>query len=161
MSEDTGKSMRKEIWIAPAVFAADRVCKILAERIPPGGKVLIPGILGLRYTRNTGMAFSLFSGHPWLLGLLSLLIVAGAFRFLWKKEIPPLPFIGLMLMLGGAAGNMADRLFGGSVPDMIELLFVRFAVFNPADMALTIGCAMMMLHLIFGRSQPSGSSSCK
>ena len=38
--------MRKEIWIAPAVFSADRICKVLAERIPQEGMVLIPGILG-------------------------------------------------------------------------------------------------------------------
>ena len=151
--------MRKEIWIAPAVFSADRICKVLAEQIPQEGMVLIPRILGLRYTRNTGMAFSLFSGHPWLLGILSLLILAGAFRFLRKKEIPLLPFIGLMLMLGGAAGNMADRLSDGSVPDMIELLFIRFAVFNPADMALTVGCALIIVYILFGRDQPSGSNS--
>lgn len=148
--------MRKEIWIAPMVFAADRICKVLAERIPEEGVSLIPGILGLRYTRNTGMAFSLFSGHPWLLGFFSLVILTAAFLFLRKKEIPQLPFIGLMLMAGGAAGNMADRFFIGSVPDMIELLFIRFAIFNLADMALTAGCGLILLYLLRGKDQPSG-----
>ncbi len=147
--------MRKESWIAATVFAVDRVAKMLAGRIPEQGRILIPGLVGLRYTRNTGMAFSLFSGHPWLLGVLSLLIVTGAMLFLRKKRIPRLPFIGLMLMLGGAAGNMADRLITGYVPDMIELLFVRFAVFNPADTALTVGCALIMVHLLFGKDRPA------
>ena len=85
----------------------------------------------------------------------NLLIVAGALLFLRKKRIPRLPFIGLMLMLGGAAGNMADRLITGFVPDMIELLFVRFAVFNPADAALTVGCALIVLHLLSGKDRPA------
>ena len=142
--------MRKELWIAPAVFALDRISKLFAERVPPEGIPLIPGVLGLRYARNTGMAFSLFSGHPWLLGLLSLVIVAAAFFFLRKQKIPRLPMIGLAGMLGGAVGNMLDRLVTGYVPDMIEFLFVRFAVFNLADAALTTGCALVMLHLLFG-----------
>ena len=148
--------MRKEIWIAPAVFAVDRVCKVLAERIPEGGITLIPGILGLRYTRNTGMAFSLFSGHPWILGVISLVLITGAFLFLRNKEIPRLPFIGLMLMAGGAAGNMTDRFAAGYVPDMFELLFIHFAIFNPADAALTVGCGLLLIYLMLWKDQPSG-----
>ena len=151
--------MRKEIWIAPVVFAADQGTKKAAVFIPSEGMTLIPGILSLRYTRNTGMAFSLLSGHPWLLGLGSLIILAGAFFFLRKKEIPRFPFIGLMLMAGGAAGNMTDRLFLGYVPDMIEVLFVQFAVFNLADVVITIGCGLIILWLLFGRDQSSKSSS--
>ena len=140
--------MRKEIWIAPAVFAADQVTKALSVQMPPEGCVLITGVLGLRYTRNTGMAFSLLSGHPWLLGVLSLLIIAGAFLFLRKKNIPALAMTGLMMMLGGAVGNMADRFATGFVPDMIELLFVRFAIFNVADSFLCIGCALTAVSLL-------------
>ena len=50
--------------IAVAVFAADRVSKILAGGIPPEGIPLIPGVVRLRYAENTGAAFSMFSGHP-------------------------------------------------------------------------------------------------
>ncbi len=141
--------MRKRyFWIAAAVFALDRITKLLAPRIPPEGAVVIPGVLGLRYAENTGMAFSLFSGRPWLLGVLSLLVIAGAFVYLHKKKIPRLPAVGLMLALGGAAGNMADRFVTGFVPDMIELLFVRFAIFNVADMGLTLGCVLILPGLL-------------
>ena len=71
--------------IAVAVFAADRVSKILAGGLPPEGIPLIPGVVRLRYAENTGAAFSMFSGHPWLLGVLSLLIIVGGFLFLRKK----------------------------------------------------------------------------
>ena len=52
------------------------------------------------------------------------------------------------MMLGGALGNLWDRLFLGYVPDMIEFLFVRFAVFNLADAGLVTGCALVMLALL-------------
>ena len=140
---------KKAMWLIPAaVFAADRVTKILAVGIPPEGIPLIPGVVPLRYAENTGAAFSMLSGHPWLLGVLSLLIIAGAFLFLRKKNIPVLAMTGLMMMLGGAAGNMVDRFATGFVPDMIEVLFVRFAIFNVADSFLCIGCALTALSLL-------------
>ena len=139
-------------WIALAVFAADRAAKVCWDRIPRGGITLIPGVIGLYPARNTGMAFSLLSGRPWLLGILSLIVIAGAFLFLRGKQISGLAGTGLMMMLGGAAGNMADRFLTGSVPDMIEFLFVRFAVFNGADACLVVGCLLVMVDL-FRRDQ--------
>lgn len=139
-------------WIAAAVLVADRVTKMLSGRIPPEGSVLIPGVIGLKYTENTGAAFSMLSGHPWLLGVLSLAVVAGVFFLLRAKKAAPLMRVGLMLMLGGAVGNMIDRFATGYVPDMIDLLFMNFAVFNVADMCLCIGCALAALRLLKGNS---------
>ena len=147
----------KRIWpwmTAAGVFLADRVTKMLAEGIPADGQVLIPGVVGLRLVRNRGIAFSLLSGKPWLLGLASLAVIAAAILVLRKREIPPLRLAGLMMMLGGAAGNMVDRLFQGSVTDMIELLFIRFAIFNTADACLCVGCALVILTLLSGGDTP-------
>ena len=140
--------MKKDCWIALLVFAADRATKLLWSGIPPEGVVLIPGILGLYPARNTGMAFSLCSGHPWLLGMLSAAILTGAFLFLRKKPLRRLTSVGLMMMGGGAAGNMADRFLTGYVPDLFEFLFVRFAVFNVADACLVTGCGLVILSLL-------------
>ena len=146
--------MKKVFWIIPVVvFTLDRVTKILALKIPEGGTVLIPGVIGLRYGENRGIAFSLLSGVPWLLGILSLLLIIGGFLFLRKKKLPDLIWIGLMMMLGGAAGNMVDRFFTGYVPDMIEFLFVNFAVFNVADAFLCVGCALVILRILFGKGE--------
>ena len=145
--------MRK-LWpwgIAAAVFIADRVTKILAPRIPEDGQALIPGVLGLRYAENRGIAFSMLSGMPWVLGLVSLAIIAAVFFFLRGKKLRAMTLAGLMMMLGGAAGNMLDRFIHGFVPDMIEVLFMQFAVFNVADMFLCIGCGLVILQLLFGR----------
>lgn len=139
------------MWLIPVlVLAADRVTKALAENIPPEGEILVPGILGLRYTQNTGAAFSMLSGHPWLLGVVSLAVIAAAFLVLRKKHLSAMTTAGLMMMLGGAVGNMIDRFFTGYVPDMIEFLFVNFAIFNVADTFLCIGCSLTALSLLIG-----------
>ncbi len=141
--------MKKSFFlIALGVLILDRITKLLAPGIPAGGVALIPGVIGLRYAENTGMAFSLLSGRPWLLGVLSLLVIAGGFVYLRNKKIPRLAQVGVMLMLGGAAGNMLDRFITGYVPDMIEFLFMNFAIFNVADMGLTVGCALCVISLL-------------
>lgn len=148
--------MRHKWWpwlTAAAVFIADRVTKMLAPGIRENGITLIPGVLGLRYAENKGIAFSMLSGKPWLLGILSLLIIAGAFLYLRKKRLHPLTLTGLMLMLGGAAGNMVDRFICGFVPDMIEVLFVQFAIFNVADACLCTGCGLVILALLLNKGQ--------
>ena len=141
----------KKIWpwlLAAAVFTLDRIAKILARDIPPEGQALLPGVVGLRYAENRGVAFSLLSGVPWLPGILSAVIIAGAFWVLRKKKLHPLAMTGLMMMLGGAAGNMADRFLQGYVTDMIEVLFTRFAIFNVADVFLCTGCGLVILRLL-------------
>ena len=151
--------MWNRIWpwaLAAAVFAADRATKMFAGRIPADGTVLVPGVVGLRYTENRGIAFSMLSGRPWLLGVFSLLAIAAAFLYLRKKEIRPLSMAGLMMMLGGAAGNMVDRFVTGYVPDMIEFLFVRFAIFNVADVFLCTGCGLVILRLLLRKDDAEG-----
>ena len=138
--------------LAAAVFIADRVTKILAPGIPGEGQTLIPGVLGLRYAENKGIAFSLLSGMPWALGLMSLAIIAAVCIFLRGRKLSPLALTGLMMMLGGAAGNMVDRFVHGFVPDMIEVLFMQFAIFNVADTFLCIGCGLVIIHLLFERT---------
>ena len=144
----------KRIWpgaLAAAVWTADRITKVLAPGIPEEGQVLIPGVVGLRYAENRGIAFSLLSGVPWLPGLLSLAAVIGGFLLLRKKKIHPLALTGLMMMLGGALGNMADRFLLGYVPDMIEVLFMEFAIFNVADAFLCVGCGLVILRLLLAK----------
>ena len=143
---------RKKIifWAVVAlILAADRITKELAAGIPAEGITLLPGVLGLRYAENRGIAFSLLNGYPRVMGVFSLALIIGGYIWLRKKELAPFPLAGLALMAGGAAGNMLDRLIRGFVPDMIETLFVSFPVLNIADSCLTVGCALMMISLLF------------
>ena len=140
---------RKIFWIvAVIVLIADRITKELAPGIPEGGIPLIPGVIGLRYAENRGIAFSMLSGYPRLTGIISLALIVSGYIWLRKKNIAVFPLVGLSLMAGGAAGNMLDRLIRGFVPDMIETLFVNFPVFNIADSCLTVGCVLMMVSLL-------------
>ncbi len=140
---------RKTFWIvAVIVLIADRITKELAPGIPEGGIPLIPGVIGLRYAENRGIAFSMLSGYPRLTGIISLALIVSGYIWLRKKNIAVFPLVGLSLMAGGAAGNMLDRQIRGFVPDMIETLFVNFPVFNIADSCLTVGCVLMMVSLL-------------
>ena len=143
------KSFSRSFFLVFFLVLLDRVTKELAPSIPAGGIPLIPGVLGLRYAENRGAAFSILSGHPRLLGILSLVILVAAFFWLRKKQLASHPLLALSLMAGGAAGNMFDRLIRGYVPDMIETLFISFPIFNVADSCLTIGCSMMVISLLF------------
>lgn len=140
--------MHKYWWITLGVLAADQCSKLAARRLT-APVTLIPGLLGLRYAENTGMAFSLLSGKPWLLGMLSLLLIALGYLVLRRYRLGTPAAIAAMLMLGGALGNLLDRLFIGYVTDMIEVLLFDFAIFNLADTALTLGCVLMAWSLIF------------
>ena len=140
--------MRHYLWIALVSLAADQLTKHWARSLT-APVALIPGVIGLRYAENTGMAFSLLSGRPWLLGVLSLALMIAGFLVLRRYRLGRLSRVAAMLMLGGAVGNMIDRFFTGYVVDMFEVLAFRFAIFNVADACLTVGCCLMAASLLF------------
>ena len=139
--------MRKYAWIAPVVVILDQLVKWACLSLE-GSVTLLPGVLALTYAENTGMAFSLFSGRAWLLGIVSALCILIGWRILRRYRLGPVSRAAAMLMLGGAVGNMADRFFRGYVVDMFEVLFVDFAIFNVADAALTLGAVLMGISLL-------------
>ena len=139
--------MRKYSWIAICVVIADQLVKWLCLDLM-GSVTLIPGVLALRYAENTGMAFSMFSGRAWALGVVSAACILLGWILLRRYRLGPVSGIAAMLMLGGAAGNMIDRFCRGYVVDMFEALFVDFAIFNVADAALTVGAVLMAASLL-------------
>ena len=150
-AENRGREARARrlLFLIPAaVIALDRVTKAAAAGLA-GPVTLIPGVIGLRYAENTGMAFSLFAGRSWLLGILTLLILSGGALAFRRLRPGTLALTGALLILGGGLSNAADRLFLGYVPDMIELLFVRFAVFNAADVSVCAGAFLCAISLLF------------
>ena len=133
---------------AAALITADqwlkrRMTGFLAE----GPRELVPGFVGLRYTRNTGISFSLFgeSGAVMLVVsiVMALVMLAGIVWLLLGKIGGAAPLGGAALILAGGMGNLVDRLLYGWVVDYIELLFVRFAIFNFADICITCGVALI------------------
>jgi signal peptidase II len=117
---------------------------------------ILPNILHFTYIRNHGAAFSLLEGQPWLrwLSLIvsAILIGVGIFKVfsnIWEQ-------LGFGLILAGAAGNGIDRLFfDGSVVDFIDLRFIKFAIFNWADVSINLGIVCLLIHTFNDRPRPS------
>ena len=131
----------------PATLAA---CLDLFLKLWPGLRegTLVPGVLEVRRVTNTGAAFGLLPGAPWALGVLG--AAAIALLALYLRGDPPRGFMaaGFALLLGGAAGNLLDRLLHGFVHDWLMFSFVRFPVFNLADAFLTAGAALLAFGLL-------------
>jgi signal peptidase II len=135
--------------VAAAVYVADRVSKLLAEHHLQGRPPikLVPGVLDLSFTTNSGGAFGLFGGASWLFFAASVLV--GAVIAYASLSLPGRALaVGLGLVLGGALGNVTDRLVNrgeldGQVVDFIHLH--HWPVFNVADSAIVVGAAVLLL----------------
>ena len=134
-----------------ALVVLDQVVKFLVRaNIPLGGDVpFLPHILQLTYVQNTGAAFSLLEEHTWILTIVSLVVSVLLVVLLAKKVFSrPFAMAALSMVLAGAVGNLIDRAFRGFVVDMFNVLFMRFAVFNVADICVVVGGIGLALYYI-------------
>lgn len=140
--------MRKRFLflIAAAVCAVDRAVKILYGEAT--GDV-IPGVLRLTPVKNTGISFGLFEGGNAAMIVVTLLLIAGGVFILRGMKLSGLAPVSLGLMLGGAVGNLIDRVLYGHVIDMLDFAFVDFYVFNAADAAVVCGAILCCASLLF------------
>lgn len=144
--------------VAAAVLIVDQISKLAVEKFTSPGsfQVVIPGLLNLVHTSNPGVAFGLFadSQAPWrapLLILFSVVVIGLIVWMLWTRRAGGvLGSYGLALILGGAAGNVVDRLFHRGVTDFIDfhLGAYHWYTFNVADTAIVIGAALVILELL-------------
>ena len=142
-----------------ALVVLDQVVKFLVRaNIPLGGDVpFLPHILHLTYVQNTGAAFSLLEEHTWILTIVSLVVSVLLVVLLVKKVFPrPFAMAALSMVLAGAVGNLIDRALLGYVTDMFETLFMRFAVFNVADICVVVGGIAFCVYYLFfhGKVEP-------
>ncbi len=110
--------------------------------------VLLPGVLALNYTENTGFSLGLFEHSVAVAVILSAIILCAVLFALFRTPDRSPFLIPLTMICAGAAGNLIDRVLLGFVRDMFELLFVRFYIFNVADVCITAGagiCAALLL----------------
>jgi len=159
---EQGKKLLPAGLIALAVLAADRLGKrwAAAALAPDGSAEAIRGILGWRYAENTGVAFSFLAGSGPAVCVLTALIIAAA--LLWLLRHPRCGAwmrVGLTLLIAGGLGNLYDRVMYGFVIDFIEALFVRFAVFNVADVAVVSGVICLMIGVLKSEGKARGSLS--
>jgi len=148
---------------AVLAVALDQWVKWLCtEHLTEGEPVrILGGLVYLSLLRNSGAAFSMGSGHTWVFPVITLLVIGWIVWMATRLRSVPWA-ISLGLVMGGAFGNLGDRLFRapgpfqGHVVDMISLFAPyaeKFAVFNIADSCLSVGVALAVLLELTGRQR--------
>ena len=147
--------------LALIIVLLDRWSKhMIAARIAMYAQIqIIPGFFRITHTENTGAAFSLFADSPshWKTGALisfsAIAMIVVSF-LLWRQaRTITLSGIALSLILGGAVGNLWDRVASGRVVDFL-LFYVKqyqWPVFNLADSAIVVGASLLVLEIVFGQ----------
>ena len=157
----------KAYALSATVFGIDRVTKALIEAhvSPFDVHPVIPGFFDIVHSQNRGVAFGLMndSTSAWRTAVLivfsaaALLLVAG---LLWRaSRLDRWTATGLALVLGGAAGNLFDRILWGRVTDFLEFYIgdLHWPTFNVADSCIVIGSGLLLLELLRSKRQPAGA----
>jgi signal peptidase II len=152
-------------WLGALVIVADQITKALVRYTLPlyDSREVIPGLLNLVHVRNEGMAFGLLNSsdfeYKWLLtsGLAALALFGILYYARHLKPEERAARAGLSLILGGALGNLIDRLAIGYVVDFVDIYAGtwHFWAFNVADAAINVGAALVFLDLLFVRRHAS------
>lgn len=138
--------------IVAVLVGADQLTKYLIHISVAGREKIkfLGGTFQLTYVRNSGAAFSSFSGNTQLLGIFTAVIVAVLVGFLlFKKGLSKVVVASMLLIISGGIGNVIDRFRLGYVIDFIEPLFIDFAIFNFADCCITVGAFMLLGYEIW------------
>lgn len=122
-----------------------------------GHVTLIPGVLELTNIHNNGAAFSMLEHAPHWIFIIFTLVFAAIAVFCLRRNVVhgKVGRWSVVLVLAGAVGNCIDRILSGYVVDMFNFLFVRFAVFNLADVFIVVAGITLCLHVIFYRGDGS------
>ncbi|MFN8131485.1 MAG: signal peptidase II [Solirubrobacteraceae bacterium] len=135
--------------VVVAVIALDQLTKALVRgSLARGEEREILGGVKLVYVRNDGVAFNLLQGGGWLVTALTLAALVALVAFFATHTERPYLWIPTGLLLGGALGNLADRVRDGAVTDFAKLPL--WPAFNVADVAITFGVIALVLVLEFG-----------
>jgi signal peptidase II len=159
------KSQLRWLWVSLAVIAADQLTKFAVEHHTPKDFVqaVIPGFFNLVHRHNPGVAFGMLadSGARWLgpalIGFSCLAVALLAWLLASGHAGGARGAVGVTLIIGGAAGNVVDRLLHGSVIDFLEFYLGSFhwPAFNVADSAIVIGAGLVILELVFDHRHES------
>jgi len=134
--------------LALTVLVVDQAIKYVVEGSMRVGEsiTLIPGLLSLTYIKNDGGAFGILGGSQMVLLVGSTVAVVVVLWMLLSGRPSKLTMLGCGLILGGAAGNLLDRLSSGEVTDYIHFSF--WYIFNAADAAIVVGVGLLLLSAL-------------
>lgn len=152
-------------WLTALIIVADQITKAMVNSVVSlyESRTIIPGFLDLAHVRNEGVAFGLFNSadlkHKWVLTTgLALAALAGITYYARHiRQEERMARIGLSMILGGALGNLIDRVRNGYVLDFVDVYFGtwHFWAFNVADACITIGAICVFFDLLFVRPHAS------
>ncbi len=162
--------MRKfHLLIAVAVVLLDRITKlVIANKLAMYSSIqIIPKFFRITHVENTGAAFGLFADSPseWktaLLVLFSVIALVIVSALLWRNSnVMTMTGVGLSLILGGALGNLWDRLIHGRVVHFLLFYIAQYQwpAFNAADSAIVIGAGLLVLEIQFAWPPAADSST--
>jgi signal peptidase II len=144
------------------VVVLDQVVKAWVKgALPVGGSIpLWAGVFHITHTQNRGMAFSLLEGKVGLLAVAALIVVAVIIGVERRQagRLPVLLGLSLSLPLGGAVGNLIDRVVQGYVTDLFDFRLIHFPVFNVADSAITVGVVLLAWYTLTTPEEKPGTA---
>lgn len=138
------------LLLSVLLVVADQIVKLAVRaNIDLGQSIgFLPG-MDLTFVCNTGAAFSVLNTHTWVLTLVSAVVSVILLVVLLRKMLPdPVGMLSISLLLGGAVGNLIDRAMFGYVTDMFKTTFMNFAVFNVADIGVTVGAVLLCVDVL-------------
>ena len=151
------REYRLELWLPIVIVVLDQITKAMVRAMLPlhASVTIIPGLMDFTHVLNTGAAFGILntSDFAFKTGLISLIAVAAlAGVAIYAAGLPRdqiMARTGLALIIGGAAGNLIDRVTAGAVVDFVDVYWrtYHFWAFNVADSAITVGAGIMILDM--------------
>lgn len=140
------------VIIAVGIVILDQVTKWLTvQYVKPVGSVpVIQDVFHFTYVENRGAAWGILQNARWIfVGITAIVCIAIVVFLIREKNISSLLRVSLSVILGGAVGNMIDRIFLGYVVDMIHVKCINYPVFNIADSATVVGTILLAWYILF------------
>ena len=156
--EPTIKRRRLEIWLPIVIVALDQLTKAIVRATVPlhESVTVLPGFIDFTHVRNSGAAFGILNGVDFPFKTILIAVIATSALVgvgLYAASLAHhqlVARVGLALIIGGAAGNLLDRIIAGSVVDFVDVYWRtwHFWAFNVADSAISVGVAIMILDML-------------
>ena len=162
--------LRGALWLTAAVVALDQLTKAwIVSTYPLGTELeIIPGLFRLVHARNRGIAFGILGASGPTIQLALLIVVVGVVAFvawqLTRAGGDGFAGVGLALVLGGAIGNIVDRVLRGEVVDFLDFFLVtggsehHWPAFNVADSAISVGACCVILAEVLSHMKEKRAS---
>ena len=130
-----------------AILLIDQLTKAL---VIEQNLIVIPNIINITYTENTGMAFGIGQNNLFFIIIINIIVLGIIIKLIKEKQeqIDLKILTSLILILSGGIGNLIDRIFRGYVVDFIDINFMSFPNFNIADISITVGILILIISII-------------